>query len=64
LYITEAKNLIFRSSVPVYQDGILAAYIAKDLPVKKWVGINGDYEFGRVSWELFTKTLKALQTRR
>ncbi|MDM7275615.1 MAG: ABC transporter substrate-binding protein [Thermoprotei archaeon] len=61
LVYKEGKKLIFRSSVPVYQDGTLAAYIAKDLPVRKWAGINGDYEFGRVSWELFTKTLKALR---
>jgi branched-chain amino acid transport system substrate-binding protein len=61
LVYKQGKKLIFRSSVPVYQDGILAAYIAKDLPVKKWVGINGDYEFGRVSWELFTKTLKSFR---
>lgn len=61
LVFKEGKKLIFRSSVPVYQDGILAAYIAKDLPVRKWAGINGDYEFGRVSWELFTKTLKTLR---
>jgi branched-chain amino acid transport system substrate-binding protein len=61
LVYKRGKKLIFRSAVPVYQDGILAAYIARDLPVKKWVGINGDYEFGRVSWELFTKTLKAFR---
>lgn len=61
LVYKQGKKLIFRTSVPVYQDGILAAYIAKDLPVRKWAGINGDYEFGRVSWELFTKTLKTLR---
>jgi branched-chain amino acid transport system substrate-binding protein len=61
LVYKQGKKLIFRSSVPVYQDGILAAYIARDLPVRKWVGINGDYEFGRVSWDLFTKTLKKLR---
>jgi branched-chain amino acid transport system substrate-binding protein len=61
LVYKQGKKLIFRSSVPVYQDGILAAYIAKDLPVRRWVGINGDYEFGRVSWDLFTKTLKKLR---
>ncbi|MEM0262509.1 MAG: ABC transporter substrate-binding protein [Nitrososphaerota archaeon] len=61
LVFKKGKKLIFRSSVPVYQDGILAAYIAKDLPVRRWAGINGDYEFGRVSWELFTKTLKTLR---
>jgi len=54
-------KLIFRTAVPVYQDGIASAYVAKDLPVKKWAGINGDYEFGRVSWELFKNTLKQLR---
>ena len=52
---------IFRVSVPVYQDGILAAWIAKDLPVSKWAGINPDYEYGRVSWEFFKTTLKKLR---
>ena len=61
LVYKQGKKLVFRSSVPVYQDGILAAYIAKDLPVRKWVGINGDYEFGRVSWDFFTQTLKSLR---
>ena len=61
LVYKQGKKLIFRSSVPVYQDGILGAYVAKDLPVRKWVGINPDYEYGRVSWEFFTKTLKALR---
>jgi len=52
---------IFRVSVPVYQDGILTAWIAKDLPVRKWAGINPDYEYGRVCWDLFKTTLKALR---
>jgi branched-chain amino acid transport system substrate-binding protein len=52
---------IFRISVPVYQDGILSAWIAKDLPIKKWAGINPDYEYGRVSWDFFKTTLKALR---
>ncbi len=52
---------VFRVSVPVYQDGILAAYVAKDLPVTKWAGINPDYEYGRVSWQFFKETLSALR---
>jgi branched-chain amino acid transport system substrate-binding protein len=52
VYKQKIKQL-FRVSVPVYQDGILAAYVAKDLPVKKWAGINPDYEYGRVSWQFF-----------
>ncbi|MEM1546929.1 MAG: ABC transporter substrate-binding protein [Candidatus Methanomethylicia archaeon] len=56
-----SKNIkqIFRISVPVYQDGILAAYVAKDLPIRKWAGVNPDYEYGRVSWDFFMKTLKS-----
>ncbi|MCX8201703.1 MAG: ABC transporter substrate-binding protein, partial [Candidatus Caldarchaeum sp.] len=52
---------VFRVAVPVYQDGILAAYVAKDLPIKKWAGINPDYEYGRVSWEFFKQRLSALR---
>ncbi len=52
---------IFRISVPVYQDGIAAAYVAKDLPVKKWANIGADYEYGYVSWDLFRATLKPLR---
>lgn len=52
---------IFRLAVPVYQDGILAAYVAKDLPITKWAGINPDYEYGRVSWDFFKRTLSSLR---
>lgn len=54
------KN-IFRLAVPVYQDGILAAYVAKELPIRKWAGINPDYEYGRVSWQFFRETLSRLR---
>ncbi|MEM2061533.1 MAG: ABC transporter substrate-binding protein [Candidatus Caldarchaeum sp.] len=60
VYQQKIRN-IFRVSVPVYQDGILGAYVAKDLPVTKWAGINPDYEYGRVSWEFFKKTLSSLR---
>ncbi len=50
---------IFRMSVPVYQDSILAAHIFKDFPqIKRWAGIHSDYEYGYVSWALFKETLK------
>jgi branched-chain amino acid transport system substrate-binding protein len=52
---------IFRLNVPVYYEGILTAWIAKDLPVKRWAGINPDYEYGRVSWDLFKTYLKKLR---
>lgn len=61
VYKQKIKQL-FRVSVPVYQDGILAAYVAKDLPVKKWAGINPDYEYGRVSWQFFKDTLSKLRS--
>ncbi|HEX9573118.1 MAG TPA: ABC transporter substrate-binding protein, partial [Myxococcales bacterium] len=51
----------FRISVPVYQDGIASAFIAKDLPVKKWGTISPDYEYGHTSWKMFRATLKRLK---
>ena len=50
---------IFRISVPVYQESILASLIFKDFPnIKRWAGIHSDYEYGYVSWALFQDTLK------
>ncbi|MBI2563825.1 MAG: ABC transporter substrate-binding protein, partial [candidate division NC10 bacterium] len=50
---------IVRVSVPVYQDGILAALIFKDMPdIKRWANIGADYEYGYTSWNLFKETLK------
>jgi len=58
VYEKGIKN-IFRISVPVYQDSIIAAMIFKDFPeIKRWAGINCDYEYGRTSWSLFKSTLK------
>jgi branched-chain amino acid transport system substrate-binding protein len=51
----------FRVCVPVYQDGIASAFIAKDLPVKRWATISPDYEYGRTSWKMFRATLKKLK---
>ncbi len=51
----------FRISVPVYQDGIASAFIAKELPVKKWGTISPDYEYGHTSWKMFRATLKRLK---
>jgi branched-chain amino acid transport system substrate-binding protein len=51
----------FRISVPVYQDGIASAMVAKDFPVKKWATISPDYEYGKTSWKMFRATLKALK---
>jgi branched-chain amino acid transport system substrate-binding protein len=49
---------IFRMVAPVYQDA-LAAWIFKDNPeIKRWAGINSDYEYGYVAWNLFKENLK------
>jgi len=49
---------IFRMTVPVYQES-LAAWIFKDFPeIKRWAGINCDYEYGYVAWNLFKETIK------
>ena len=58
VYEQGIKN-IFRISAPVYQDSILPAMIFKDSPeIKRWAGINCDYEYGKVCWAMFKATLK------
>jgi branched-chain amino acid transport system substrate-binding protein len=58
VYEKGIKN-IFRISVPVYQDSIVAAMIFKDFPeIKRWAGINCDYGYGRTSWAMFKATMK------
>ena len=58
VYEKGIKN-IFRITVPVYQDSILAALVFKDFrEIKRWAGINCDYEYGRTCWALFKSTLK------
>jgi branched-chain amino acid transport system substrate-binding protein len=53
---------IFRVSVPIYQDAILAAYIfAKRHDITRWANIGADYEYGRMSWAMFKNTLKKLR---
>jgi branched-chain amino acid transport system substrate-binding protein len=49
---------IFRMVAPVYQDA-LAAWIFKDNPeIKRWAGINCDYEYGYVAWNLFKENIR------
>ncbi len=49
---------IFRMVTPVYQDA-LAAWVFKDNPeIKRWAGINSDYEYGYVAWNLFKDNIK------
>lgn len=52
---------IFRISTPTYQDGNAAAFVAKDLPVKKWATISPKYEYGYTCWEMFKGTLSKLK---
>lgn len=50
---------IVRVSVPVYQDGIVAALVFKDrMDIKRWANIGADYEYGYTSWNLFKDTLR------
>ena len=59
--LVAAKGIkeIVRVSVPVYQDGIIAALIFKDrMDIKRWATIGADYEYGYTSWNLFKETLK------
>jgi branched-chain amino acid transport system substrate-binding protein len=58
LVYKEGIRQIFRISVPVYQDGIASAMIAKDFDVKRWATISPKYEYGYTSWKMFQDTLK------
>lgn len=51
----------FRVCVPVYQDGIASAHVAKNLPVKTWATVSPDYEYGYTSWKMFKHYLKELR---
>ncbi len=61
LVFKEGIKQIFRVSVPTYQDGISAAFVASKLPIKRWATISPSYTFGRVSWKAFKETLKKLR---
>jgi branched-chain amino acid transport system substrate-binding protein len=52
---------IFRISTPTYQDGNAAAFVAKDLPAKKWATISPKYEYGYTCWRMFKGTLGKLK---
>ncbi|MBI1724201.1 MAG: ABC transporter substrate-binding protein [Deltaproteobacteria bacterium] len=58
LVFKQGIRQVFRISVPVYQDGILSAMIARDFPVRTWATISPDYEYGHTSWKMFRETLK------
>ena len=52
---------IFRICTPTYQDGNAAAFVAKDLPAKKWATISPKYEYGYTCWKMFKGTLGKLK---
>jgi branched-chain amino acid transport system substrate-binding protein len=53
---------IFRASVPVYQDAILAARMfAEREDITRWANIGADYEYGYASWAMFKHTLQELR---
>lgn len=54
-------KVCFRASIPLYQDGIAGALVAKDFGVKRWGFIIPDYEYGHTATKLFKSTLKSLQ---
>ncbi|MCL5044348.1 MAG: ABC transporter substrate-binding protein [Deltaproteobacteria bacterium] len=52
------NQYVFRVCVPVYQDGIASALIAKDFHhVKRWATISPDYEYGYTCWKFFRQVL-------
>ncbi len=61
LVYKEGIKQIFRISVPTYQDGESAAFVASKLPIKRWATISPSYTYGRVSWKAFMDTLKRLK---
>jgi branched-chain amino acid transport system substrate-binding protein len=57
--VYQKKNQnVFRVSVPVYQDAIASAIVAKDFyNVKRWATVSPDYEYGYTSWKMFREAL-------
>jgi branched-chain amino acid transport system substrate-binding protein len=54
----KGNKYVFRMSVPVYQDSIVAALVFKDKPeMKRFANIGADYEYGHTAWEMFQKEL-------
>ncbi len=49
---------IFRMVAPVYQDALAAWVFKDDSSIKRWAGINCDYEYGYVAWNLFKQNMK------
>lgn len=50
---------VFRMSVPVSQDAIVAALIVAEMPeITRIANIGADYEYGRTAWRMFQETLQ------
>jgi len=62
LVAEEGIQQIFRASVPIYQEAILAAHLfAGRDDITRWANIGADYEYGHACWALFKDTLKELR---
>jgi branched-chain amino acid transport system substrate-binding protein len=61
VYENDHRN-VFRMSVPVYQDAIVAAMLVAEMPeITRIANIGADYEYGRTSWDMFQETLTELR---
>ncbi|MPZ62072.1 MAG: ABC transporter substrate-binding protein [Propionibacteriales bacterium] len=57
IYANDHRN-VFRMSVPVYQDAVVAALIVAEMPeITRIANIGADYEYGRTAWAMFQETL-------
>lgn len=57
VYENDHRN-VFRMSVPVYQDAIVAALIVAEMPeITRIANIGADYEYGRTAWAMFQENL-------
>lgn len=57
VYENDHRN-VFRMSVPVYQDAIVAALIVAEMPeITRIANIGADYEYGRTAWDMFQEAL-------
>ena len=61
IYENDHRN-VFRMSVPVYQDAIVAAMIVAEMPeITRIANIGADYEYGRTAWAMFQETLSEMR---
>src|SRR5690625_166407 len=58
----EGIRQIFRASVPIYQESILASHLfAQREDITRWDNSGADYEYGHASWAMFKHTLQELR---